>query len=80
MPLECPILLYREAIRLQCFAPMRYIKNGEYLLCMRTYYGDDLYPICSNQLCREYACIDGSTMHVATLPLGPRADISAHVK
>ena len=28
-----PICLYREAMRLQCFPPTRYVKNGEYPWC-----------------------------------------------
>ena len=34
-----------------------YVKNRENLYCTRTYYVDDLYPICSKQQCREHACI-----------------------
>ena len=68
-----PICLYREAIRLQCFTPTCYVKTGD-TRHARAYYGDDLYPICSKQHCREYACIVWLNyalklifMHVATL-------------
>ena len=42
MSLSFPICLYREAIRLQCFPPTRYVKNGEYLYCTRMYVCDEL--------------------------------------
>ena len=38
-----PICLYREAIRLQCFPPTRYVRGA----VTRTYERDDHYPICS---------------------------------
>ena len=51
-----PTCLYREAIHLQCFTPMHYVKKGEYPAHMRTYVRDNLYLIYSKQHCREYAC------------------------
>ena len=54
-PLEC--CMYRKVIRLQYFTPTCYVKNREYPLCMHTYIYDYLYPICSKQHCRQYACI-----------------------
>ena len=65
-----PIWLYREAICLQCFPPTRYVKNGEYPSRMRTYYVDDLYPICSKQHCSEYACIVW-LYHACSYTVGP---------
>ena len=51
-----PICLYREAIRLQCFTPTRYVKDGN-TGHEHAYYVDDLYPICSKQHYMVYACI-----------------------
>ena len=44
-------------MHLQCFLPTRYVKNWEYLLGTRTYYADDLYPICSKLEYRLPGCI-----------------------
>ena len=65
-PRVLPICLYREAICLQCFTPTHYIVNEEYSSRTRTYYVDNLYPICSKQLCNRVSML-GSTAHVATL-------------
>ena len=56
-----------EAIRLQWFTPTRYVKNGVYPSCTRTYNVDVLYPICSNSIVVSMLALYGSIMHVAIL-------------
>ena len=48
-----PICLYREAMRLQCFPPTRYVRGGD----TRAHKRDDLYPISSKLKYRLPACI-----------------------
>ena len=48
-----PICLYREAMRLQCFPPTRYVRGG----ATRAHKRDDLYPISSKLTYRLPACI-----------------------
>ena len=47
-----PICLYREAMCLQCFLPMRYVMGG----ASHVHILDDLYQICSKVEYGEPAC------------------------
>ena len=58
-------MFVQEAIHLQCLRPRATRKMGN-TRNARTYYVDDLYPICSKQHCSEYACIIW-LYHVTTL-------------
>ena len=68
-PSEVFPCLYREAIRLQCLLPMRYVKNGEYLLGAHTnvttftYFGKNWSIGC-------LLALYGSTKHPAQLYSG----------